>query len=70
MGNIVVRKYLKDMDSLSPAMRPQVTFKRMVMISPPNHGAEMADAVASGDREVIAKLADMMAGDGDQGAGA
>jgi hypothetical protein len=61
MGNIVVRKYLKDLEALTPAMRPQVTFQRMVMISPPNHGAEIADML--GDREVIASLADMLAGD-------
>jgi pimeloyl-ACP methyl ester carboxylesterase len=61
MGNIVVRRYLKDYQSLTPAMRPQVTFQRMVMISPPNHGAEVADML--GDREIIASLADMVAGD-------
>jgi pimeloyl-ACP methyl ester carboxylesterase len=61
MGNIVVRNYLKDFESLAPAMRPPVTFQRMVMISPPNHGAEIADEL--GNREVVAKLADMVAGD-------
>ena len=60
MGNIVVRKYLKNLEGLTPAMRPQVTYQRMVMISPPNHGAEIADAI--GQREVMAKLADMLAG--------
>jgi pimeloyl-ACP methyl ester carboxylesterase len=43
MGNIVVRRYLYDMDHLTPAMRPQIKFERMVMISPPNHGATVAD---------------------------
>lgn len=43
MGNIVVRKYLYDVDHLTPAMQPAVSFDRMVMISPPNHGAEVAD---------------------------
>jgi triacylglycerol lipase len=38
-----------------------VTFQRMVMISPPNHGAEIADLL--GDHELVAKLADMVAGD-------
>jgi pimeloyl-ACP methyl ester carboxylesterase len=61
MGNIVVRKCLKDMEMLTPAMRPQVTFQRMVMISPPNHGAEAADEL--GDSELMAKAADMLAGD-------
>jgi triacylglycerol lipase len=61
MGNIVVRKYLKDLEALTPAMRPQVTYQRMVMISPPNHGAEIADML--GNREIIASIADMVAGD-------
>ena len=60
MGNIVVRKYLKNLEGLTPAMRPQVKFQRMVMISPPNHGAEIADSL--GDNETMAKLADMFAG--------
>ena len=46
MGNIVIRRYLYNMERLTPAMRPPVKFKRMVMISPPNHGAELADRFA------------------------
>ena len=61
MGNIVVRKYLKDLEGLAPAMRPQVTFQRMVMISPPNHGAEVADSLD--DHEVIGRLAESFAGE-------
>ena len=49
MGNIVVRKYLKDIEPLAPGFRPNVTFQRMVMISPPNHGADIADTLAPGD---------------------
>jgi pimeloyl-ACP methyl ester carboxylesterase len=56
MGNIVVRRYLYNLERLTPAMRPPVTFKRMVMISPPNHGAELADQFAG------SKLVAMAAG--------
>lgn len=43
MGNLVVRKYLYDLQQLDPSSRPPVEFRRMVMISPPNHGARAAD---------------------------
>lgn len=46
MGNIVIRRYLFNLERLEPAMRPPVTFKSMVMIAPPNHGAELADRFA------------------------
>jgi hypothetical protein len=61
MGNIVVRKYLKDLEKLTPAMRPQVTFGRMVMISPPNHGAEIADEL--GANPMLAQAAELLAGE-------
>ena len=61
MGNIVERKFLGDLNSLTPAMRPQVNFHRMVMIAPPNHGAELADTLS--DREVTAQLAEVFAGE-------
>lgn len=61
MGNIVVRKYLHNIEALAPAMRPQVKYQRMVMIAPPNHGAEIADTL--GDREVTEQLAEMFAGE-------
>lgn len=54
MGNIVVRRYLYDMSRLTPEMRPNVEFKRMVMISPPNHGAVLADRL--GDRQIVKML--------------
>ena len=68
MGNIVVRKYLRNVETLTPAMRPQVTFKRMVMISPPNHGAEIADTLD--DSDVTRELAEMFAGEPAEAAGA
>jgi pimeloyl-ACP methyl ester carboxylesterase len=46
MGNIVIRRYLYNLERLQLEMRPPVKFKRMVMISPPNHGAELADQFA------------------------
>ncbi len=61
MGNIVVRKYLRDLESLTPAMRPPVKFQRMVMIAPPNHGAEIADTL--NDRDVTRELAELFAGE-------
>ncbi len=61
MGNIVVRKYLKDLESLAPAFRPPVTFRRMVMLSPPNHGAEIADTLTDG--EVTRELGEWLAGE-------
>ncbi|BBO34049.1 hypothetical protein [Lacipirellula parvula] len=56
MGNIVIRRLLANYERLEPAMRPPVEFKRMVMISPPNHGAEIADQFAD------SKLVQMVAG--------
>jgi pimeloyl-ACP methyl ester carboxylesterase len=55
MGNIVIRRYLHDLERLQPDMRPPVNFKRMVMISPPNHGAELADRFA--DNRLVAMAA-------------
>jgi pimeloyl-ACP methyl ester carboxylesterase len=56
MGNIVIRRYLNNLSRLDPAMRPPIKFGRMVMISPPNHGAELADQWADN------KLVEMAAG--------
>lgn len=61
MGNLVVRKYLKDIEALDPAERPGVSYQRMVMIAPPNHGAEMADKLT--DSAVERELAEMFVGE-------
>jgi pimeloyl-ACP methyl ester carboxylesterase len=61
MGNIVIRKYLKNIEALTPAMQPQVKYQRMVMIAPPNHGAGIADNLGNG--QVTAQLAEMFAGE-------
>lgn len=63
MGNIVTRRYLFDLNRLEPAMRPQVEFGRMVMISPPNHGAEIADQVQNHQLEMVQTLAEIAAGE-------
>jgi len=57
MGNLVIRHYLKDIERLTPAARPQVRFKRFVMIAPPNHGASMANNF------VDSKLVQIVAGE-------
>ncbi len=46
MGNIVIRHCLNDINSMPEADRPKLTFKRFVMIAPPNHGASLADNFA------------------------
>jgi len=57
MGNIVVRHCLSDMAQLPVSEQPEITYDRMVMIAPPNHGADVADNFA--DR----KIAQIFAGD-------
>ncbi|HYO24202.1 MAG TPA: alpha/beta fold hydrolase [Lacipirellulaceae bacterium] len=61
MGNIVVRKYLRNMETLDPALRPAVEYGRMVMIAPPNHGAEMADHLT--DSALERELAELLVGE-------
>ncbi len=55
MGNIVIRRYLANMERLAADMRPKVKYGRMVMIAPPNHGAELADKFA--DNKLVGMLA-------------
>ena len=55
MGNIVIRHCLKDIESLPEVERPKLTFGRMVMIAPPNHGATVADNFA--DSKLVKALA-------------
>lgn len=63
MGNIVTRRYLHELSRLDSAARPPVKFGRMVMISPPNHGAEIADQVRNHDLEMVQTLAEIAAGE-------
>ena len=60
MGNIVIRRYLYDFDELAPERRPPVAFKRMVMITPPNHGAEILDTLD--DREFVQRITQQRGG--------
>jgi pimeloyl-ACP methyl ester carboxylesterase len=60
MGNIVIRHCLNDMAALPASEQPEITYKRFVMISPPNHGAGMADKVAGTS---LAKIAEMVGGE-------
>ena len=54
MGNIVIRHCLNDIKALPEGQRPKLGFRRMVMIAPPNHGAQMADKFA--DSKLIQRL--------------
>ncbi len=63
IGNIVIRRYLGDLErSGNP---PPVGFGRMVMISPPNHGAELVDNVSdkAGGIHVFRSLGLALAGE-------
>jgi len=46
MGNIVIRHCLNDLAMMPASEQPQITYKRFVMIAPPNHGASAADKFA------------------------
>ncbi len=57
MGNLVIRMALSDLASLPATEQPEFTYKRFVMIAPPNHGASMADNFSE------SKLAQLFAGE-------
>jgi len=61
LGNIVIRHCLNDLASLPPSEQPEITYKRFVMIAPPNHGAEIAGIIA--EKKNLARLAEMVAGE-------
>jgi hypothetical protein len=65
MGNIVIRRYLGDLQRMPPARRPSIQFHRSVMISPPNHGAEIVELIKElvGDREGLRAAAEILAGE-------
>lgn len=46
LGNLVVRQYLADHTRPEMQLQPDRRFKRMVMLGPPNQGAQMAEALA------------------------
>jgi pimeloyl-ACP methyl ester carboxylesterase len=49
MGNLVVRRYLAEADQQEPRWRPDPRIKRMVMLGPPNNGAELAVRLKDSD---------------------
>lgn len=46
MGNIVIRHYLADLKDPAKGRKADGRIKRFVMLGPPNHGAELADAAS------------------------
>ena len=64
MGNIVIRRYLGDLERMPLEKRPKVSFQRFVMISPPNHGAEIVEVVNElvAQRKGIRSAAEILAG--------
>lgn len=47
MGNLVVRRYLGEASQPQPRWRPDLRIRRMVMIGPPNNGAQLARVAAN-----------------------
>jgi hypothetical protein len=45
LGNLVVRHYLGDHTDPAQGIRPDARIKRVVMLGPPNQGAQMADTL-------------------------
>lgn len=60
MGNIVIRHCLNDLASLPPSEQPEITYKRFVMIAPPNNGAEITEELK---KKGLGRVAEMVAGD-------
>lgn len=46
LGNLVVRRYLAEANQQVPQWRPDPRIRRMVMLTPPNHGAQLARVAA------------------------
>jgi hypothetical protein len=46
LGNLVVRRYLGEADSDEPRWKPDPRIQRMVMLGPPNNGAQLAGLIA------------------------
>jgi pimeloyl-ACP methyl ester carboxylesterase len=54
LGNLVIRRYLGDQTDAAKGKSPDKRIKRIVMLGPPNQGAEMAEKL--GDYEAFAAL--------------
>ena len=46
LGNLVIRRYLGEAAQLNPRWTPDPRIKRMVMLGPPNNGAQVAGVIA------------------------
>lgn len=68
LGNIVIRRFLGDIKRLPARERPTIKFHRFVMISPPNHGAEIVELISEivGENEGIRAAAEILAGEAAQ----
>ena len=49
LGNLIVRHYFHDRQAAPPGTRSHPPLGRMVMLGPPNHGSEIAAALAESD---------------------
>lgn len=49
LGNLVVRRYLGEAQQPEPKWKPDPRIKRMVMIGPPNNGAQLAEFFKGSD---------------------
>lgn len=59
MGNIVIRHCLNDLAALPPSEQPEITYKRFVMIAPPNHGAVITETL---EEKGLGRIAEMLGG--------
>jgi hypothetical protein len=59
LGNLVVRRYLAEATAAEPRWQPDPRIKRMVMLGPPNNGAQLAEVIAEllNDNRVAAYVA-------------
>lgn len=68
LGNIVVRRYLGEALSSEPQWKPDQRIKRLVMLGPPNNGAELAKRFKGNKLVgmVLGSSGKMLAGEWDQ----
>ncbi|WP_425615639.1 esterase/lipase family protein [Anatilimnocola sp. NA78] len=68
LGNIVVRRYLGEAATPNPKWKPDPRIKRLVMLGPPNNGAELAKRFKGNKlvAMVLGSSGKMLAGDWEQ----
>jgi hypothetical protein len=54
MGNLVIRRYLGDQTDPAKGKRPDKRIKRIVMLGPPNQGAELAEKLGDNPAFIMA----------------